>query len=388
MAAGDVVGEDLQFRLVHHLTVVGQEQTVGLHLAVGLLRDLADDDLALENAGGITVDHRLEHLAADTARRRVVGEQGRIRELAVTEQRRAVDDRVGVRARDVQVDLVARELGAGDQVDRLELRTGVEPHREGREGDGCIAFPVEPGVAEGGLLADVHVQRIVGLVGEAGRTLVALQQEELRPGPHLDQHAGRGRERGRARADEAQMHGRPRLGAGSDRDQRAVCQEGGVELVDRVLAHLLDGGEQLQAGIALRQSLVERGHRHALGDPVEIRQGRHEMAVDEGEARGLDLGEALDPGDGGPDRVLGRRLGGRGGFRDGGAQVRVLERLDPAARQAGRLEEAECLLAADRLVAGEGLARGLEQLREAGLGGGAEIGHVGHYAASLVRYSA
>src|SRR5436853_7420179 len=49
MAAGDVVGEDLELRLAVGLGLVGQQQRPRHHLAVGLLRVLAHDDAPLEH---------------------------------------------------------------------------------------------------------------------------------------------------------------------------------------------------------------------------------------------------------------------------------------------------------------------------------------------------
>ena len=75
MAAGDVVGEDFQFRLVVGFGLVGQQQRPRHHLGVGLLRVRADDDVALEHRMAAVVDHRAEDLAAVAVRHRVIHEQ-------------------------------------------------------------------------------------------------------------------------------------------------------------------------------------------------------------------------------------------------------------------------------------------------------------------------
>ena len=64
VAADHVVGEDFQLRLVVGLGFVGEQQRVRHHLGVGLLRVRLDDDLALEHAVALVVEHRLELLAA------------------------------------------------------------------------------------------------------------------------------------------------------------------------------------------------------------------------------------------------------------------------------------------------------------------------------------
>ena len=56
MAAGDVVGKDLQLRLVVGLRLVGEQERPCHHLGVGLLRVRPYDDAALEYRMGAVVD--------------------------------------------------------------------------------------------------------------------------------------------------------------------------------------------------------------------------------------------------------------------------------------------------------------------------------------------
>ena len=65
VAAGDVVGEDLELGLVVGLGFVREQQRPRHHLAVGLLRIGTHDDAALEHRMGAIVDHGAEHFAAD-----------------------------------------------------------------------------------------------------------------------------------------------------------------------------------------------------------------------------------------------------------------------------------------------------------------------------------
>ncbi len=62
VAALHVVGEDLQLRLVVGFGVVRQQQRLRHHLGVGLLRARADDDLALEHAAALAVEHPIRRL--------------------------------------------------------------------------------------------------------------------------------------------------------------------------------------------------------------------------------------------------------------------------------------------------------------------------------------
>ena len=64
------------------------------HAAVGLLRVRADDDLALEDARRLVVDHRLEQLAALAMRHRMVDDERRVGMLAAAEHGGAVDLRL------------------------------------------------------------------------------------------------------------------------------------------------------------------------------------------------------------------------------------------------------------------------------------------------------
>src|SRR6202022_179839 len=64
MAAGDVVGEDFEFRLVVGFGLVGQEQRPRHHLGVGLLRVRAYDDAALKHRMSAVVDHGAEDFTA------------------------------------------------------------------------------------------------------------------------------------------------------------------------------------------------------------------------------------------------------------------------------------------------------------------------------------
>src|SRR5713226_9065450 len=68
VAAGDIVGENFQFRLVVGLGLVGQQQRPRHHLGVGLLRLGTDDDAALKHRMAAVVDHGAEDLAAGAVR--------------------------------------------------------------------------------------------------------------------------------------------------------------------------------------------------------------------------------------------------------------------------------------------------------------------------------
>ena len=70
-----VVGKNFELRLVVGLCLVREQQRVGRHLGIGLLRVRPHGDLALEDVAGFLVEHRFEHLAAGAVRHGVVHDQ-------------------------------------------------------------------------------------------------------------------------------------------------------------------------------------------------------------------------------------------------------------------------------------------------------------------------
>ena len=78
VAADHVVGEDLKLGLGIELGRLGQEQRSGHLLAVGLLRAGRDDDLALEDAARLLVEHALEELPARAAGDAVLDQERRV----------------------------------------------------------------------------------------------------------------------------------------------------------------------------------------------------------------------------------------------------------------------------------------------------------------------
>ena len=97
VAADDVVGVDLELGLGIELGVRRQHQHLRHLLAVGLLRVGAHDDLALEHAARVVVEHALEQLAAGAPRHGMIDDERRVDVLAAARQEGAG-----------QIDLAAR----------------------------------------------------------------------------------------------------------------------------------------------------------------------------------------------------------------------------------------------------------------------------------------
>ena len=89
MAAHHVVGENLKLRLGIELGALRQQQRARHLLAVGLLRAGRDDDLALEHAARLAVEHALEQLAAHAARHAVLDQERGVAMLMAAQQKGA-----------------------------------------------------------------------------------------------------------------------------------------------------------------------------------------------------------------------------------------------------------------------------------------------------------
>src|SRR6185437_16744216 len=99
MAAGDVVSENLQLRLVVGFRLIGEQKRAGHHLAVGLLRVRAHDDAALEYRVRPVVNDRTEHLAAGATRNDMIDDQRSVAMLSLLQEVHAVDQELAALAR-------------------------------------------------------------------------------------------------------------------------------------------------------------------------------------------------------------------------------------------------------------------------------------------------
>ena len=114
-----VVGEDLELRVRVDGRVVRQQQrAVGL-LGVGLLRVLADDDAAVEDALALAVEDALVELVARAVRHRVIDRGVVVHQAIAVDQVDAVHRAVGALALEADADVVAHQAAArGERVRR------------------------------------------------------------------------------------------------------------------------------------------------------------------------------------------------------------------------------------------------------------------------------
>ena len=93
--------------------------SAGRHLAVGLLRLRPHDDLALEHAAALAVEHRFEHFAADAAGPLIDDQRG-VGVLAPLQQGGAAHAGDRPLAPEMDGQLVAHHRAAGGQQEYVE----------------------------------------------------------------------------------------------------------------------------------------------------------------------------------------------------------------------------------------------------------------------------
>ena len=350
VAALHVVGVDFELRLVVGLGVFRQQQRVRRHLGVGLLRVRPHDDLALEHAAALVVEHGLEHFAALAVRHRVIHHQRRVGMLAALEQARAAD--VGDRAlpAEAQEQLVARDRAADVEHEGVEARMRADVGHQRGDVQRLVALARDLDVIDMRVVGDGKLQRGVRLIVAAVRAFVALDDHRARALLDHDERAGEQRGRLVAGRGEHQMDRPLDRGAGRHMDHDAVAHEGGVERDRHVVGreHLAEILRRQR--IVLRQRLRHRADREAGLERREIGQFGRKHAVDEHQPPAVDVGEQRAG-------VLRARLRGgigrdreRLGVAHQRAQIGVLPFLDAPVRQADR---------------GEALERGRAQRRRA-----------------------
>ena len=224
----------------------------------------------------------------------------------------------------------------------------------------------------------ISVDGVVRLVGCAVRPFVALEQGDARRRPRPRRgRAWRSRTAPSPGVDEAQMDRLLELGAAAIRDQHAVGHEGGVELVDRVLARLgAPGSRRARPVVARGQRLGQRHDRRrrragrrgptASRDEMAVRRRRAATRVDAGERA---WPSATRLGDSSADGARRERRGLAHAARAGRCTCKA---STPAMRQAlaPRSQRRPPRAACDRRVAGQLGLGGREQLRPAPVSAG------------------
>ena len=275
VSAYDVVGENLQLRLLVHLRPRRQENSLGLHRPIGLLRRVLDDDLSLKHADCIVVDDRAIEFAAHPAGRGMNDLKRRIGEARAVDERKPSKRCLGPLSAHPDKNLPSRQLAAGNQSEGAKL-CGLGEFAD-------LGFDVQPG-----LVADHRHMRRPRPFGQGQNcrcvTLDAdmsafeeLDERGLRSGVERDVRPGIDRV---GRSLVGKMHERDRLGdfcVARDRD----CASG-----------------RAQRRVEIRQGIVDRGGDRPLrnGDPGRetVRKLRDKASAKQDESRPRH--EALTPG--------------------------------------------------------------------------------------------
>src|SRR6478672_628933 len=163
VAAHHVIGEDLKLRLRVELSRLGEQQRLRHLLAVGLLRAGRDDNLALEHAARLVVEHGLEQLAARAARNAMLDEQSRVAMLMAAHQKRSRHVEGRSLAGKGGIDLAAGERSSGRELEGLVVRIGVELHEPSDEVEGCLLFALELDVGDASPVAHLDLGHRVSL---------------------------------------------------------------------------------------------------------------------------------------------------------------------------------------------------------------------------------
>ena len=189
-------------------------------------------------------------------------------------------------------DLAARDERAGREERRD--RSATLPPRRGSssdEVDRLVALLLRRDPANVGAVADLHLGHDVGLVGDAVRARQrSAGSSPSAPAPTAIWWRSVCRP-GVVAGEEVHDLERPReLRAVADLQHRAVAHEGAVQREDRRLGRI---ERAVEDRAAIGEEAAERGEIDSVGEARHVGQRRHEMAVDEDDARPVDRRESV-----------------------------------------------------------------------------------------------
>ena len=259
MAAHHVVGEDLKLGLRIELGRLGEQKRLGHLLAVGLLGVRRDDDLALEDAARLAVEHGLEQLAARAMRHRMLDEQRRVAMLTAAHEQCAgnIEDRAF--AGEAREGLAADESRTGRELEGVVARVGADLDERGTEMHGVVRFALDLDVVDRRLGADADLGDGVALEPAQPKTRISFRSASARC--RARQERGAGEDRG-GLASAVEVNEMDRLVEGdafADTQRHAARHQGRVEGNDAVVLARIHRAERLfepgsQASRALRRA--------------------------------------------------------------------------------------------------------------------------------------
>ena len=240
MAAGDVVGEDFQFRLVVGFGLIGQQQRPRHHLGVGFLGVGPNDDAALEHRMAAVIDHSAEDFTAGAVRHRMIEKHRGVGMLAAIEQIDAVRLDARALARKADDRLIAAHIRSAGHAECIEMGVGVERDDSRRNVEGLAAVLDQTHMVEPCAVSDRYDKGVMDLIGFGTiRGNIAFHQRRACGPAELEQRAREHRRRLCAACDMDDMQGLGERGAVGDFDHdaighhRAVQRHHGIGIVGR-----------------------------------------------------------------------------------------------------------------------------------------------------------
>ena len=110
VTADNIIREDFKLGLVIHGRVIAEQKRLALHAAIGLLRKLTHNDLALINARGFIIDDMLEQLAALAMRHSMINNKRRVCMLLALEQAHTTQANLGIFASAAHKELTTQHI--------------------------------------------------------------------------------------------------------------------------------------------------------------------------------------------------------------------------------------------------------------------------------------
>ncbi len=344
-----IVRENLELRIRVDGGVVRQQQrAIGL-LRVRFLRVDPDDDAAVEDAATLAGQDALVEFVARAVRHRVVERGVRVHQALAVDEIHAVHRAVGALALEADTDVVAHQPAAGRKRVRREHAPALYVHLEVGDVKRLLRLPLIRVEVDDRSLAHHDFGDGVGEVHVAGCTGEALRDRDLAGRPGDDQDA---RMRDHADGVGRGAWGVRRFGSGHDHDmnrrlndrtlrhedRHAIVQERGVECRERMGVDVEGRGQVFAEAAGLVAGPVPQAHDvKAFRQGAQVRQCRHELAVDNGQAHGAGDRHAGDERCGVARQSLGQRKLRLGNRRHvGKAPVFVATRRKPDVGEARR----------------------------------------------------
>lgn len=270
VGAFDVVGVNLERGLgVHGGVVAEQEGFAGL-FGVGFLSRAADEDFALEYAGGFVGQDVLVKLVAGTIRAGVIEQGVVVAVLGIIQDHQAVQRGICVLAAHANGQVVARQFAAERGRVRDKSRSRLKVHVHVGDVESIARFLLEFAVIDAAVFGGDDFGRCIGPVcaGQSDKTF-----NDLHFRVFFNHHkSARMRNSGFRilRGDKEQVDWAFNRGRSRHVDEDAVFEKGSVQSCEGVDGQVYLAGEMFPSdGIVLCDGLSKTGDGHAAGERAD-----------------------------------------------------------------------------------------------------------------------